>query len=137
MENMKMSKWQKFTLMGVGFLLIVLATQTLPNNLSNATISTFSIVAMDPENGDLGVAVASKFFGVGVVVPWAKAGVGAVATQAFANTTYGPRGLALLEEGVSAGEVLTRLVEKDEGRDRRQVGIVDSRGTPAAFTGSK
>ncbi len=100
-------------------------------------VATFSIVARDPETGDLGVAVESKFFGVGSVVPYAKAGVGAVATQAFANTTYGPRGLALLEAGKSPREVLDILLGEDAGRERRQVGIVDAKGRAAAFTGKQ
>src|SRR6185503_10209063 len=78
--------------------------------------STFSIVAADPEAGEVGVAVASRFFAVGTVVPFAKAGVGAVATQSFANTTYGPRGLELLERGVSAEDVVKVLTRPDDGR---------------------
>ncbi len=101
------------------------------------TVATFSVVGYDPETGDLGVAVQSKFFGVGSVVPWAKAGVGAVATQAFANTRYGPEGLALLEKGLSPEEAIKKLTEADAGRDFRQVGIVDSKGRSAAFTGKK
>jgi uncharacterized Ntn-hydrolase superfamily protein len=96
---------------------------------------TYSIVARDPETGDLGVAVQSKFLAVGNVVPWARAGVGAIATQAFANVEYGPRGLALLAEGHSADEVLRRLVAADDGRDHRQAGIVDAQGRSASHTG--
>lgn len=98
-------------------------------------VATFSIVAHDPENGDLGVAVESKFLAVGAVVPWARAGVGAVATQSWANTTYGPEGLRLMAEGLSAQEALNKLVEADEDRDRRQAGMVDARGNAAAYTG--
>lgn len=98
-------------------------------------VATFSIVAYDPENGDLGVAVQSKFLSVGAVVPWAKAGVGAVATQSWANTTYGPEGLRLMAEGLSAQEALDRLVEADEEPTRRQAGMVDTRGNAAAYTG--
>lgn len=106
--------------------------------LSNdPVVATFSIVGYDPETGDLGVAVQSRFFGVGSVVPWAKAGVGAIATQAFANTTYGPQGLELLEKGLSAQDVVKKMTEKDTGRDFRQVGIVDAKGRAAAFTGEK
>ena len=97
---------------------------------------TFSIVAADLDAGDWGVAVASKFVSVGAVVPWARAGVGAVATQSWANTAFGPDGLALLREGVPAEEALGRLVEADEGREDRQVGIVDAAGRAATFTGS-
>jgi len=97
---------------------------------------TFSIVARDPESGDLGVAVASKFLAVGSVVSHARAGVGAVATQALANYTYGSDGLHLLRRGLSAEEALRQLTEQDEGRDQRQAGIVDANGGAATFTGS-
>jgi len=100
------------------------------------TAHTFSIVARDPENGDLGIAVASKFLAVGAAVPWAEAEVGAIATQSFVNTSYGPRGLALLRDGRSAGETLNRLITEDEGRSLRQVGIVDAEGRAAAHTGA-
>jgi uncharacterized Ntn-hydrolase superfamily protein len=99
-------------------------------------VATFSIVGFDPGTGDLGVAVQSKFFGVGTVVPWAKADVGAIATQSYANIDYGPNGLAWLARGSSARETLDRLTAADEGRDRRQAGIVDARGTVAAHTGA-
>jgi uncharacterized Ntn-hydrolase superfamily protein len=98
---------------------------------------TFSIVAADPLAGDWGVAVASRFPCVGAVVPWARAGVGAVATQAWANTALGPDGLGLMGEGVSADDALGRLLEEDEGREDRQVGFVDSAGRAATFTGSE
>lgn len=100
--------------------------------------STFSIVAADPESGECGVAVASKFLAVGSAVPWARGGVGAIATQAFANTSYGPKGLDLLERGLSPSEVIKRLTAEDPGREDRQLGVVDMRGGPGAtFTGSK
>lgn len=98
---------------------------------------TFSIVAYDPEREDWGVAVQSKFLAVGSVVPWARAGVGAVATQSWANTSYGPRGLGMMEEGVSAEEVIAWLTEEDKDRASRQVGVVDARGEAAAFTGEE
>jgi uncharacterized Ntn-hydrolase superfamily protein len=98
---------------------------------------TFSIVAYDPVNQDWGVAVASKFFAVGSVVPWAKAGVGAVATQAFANTSFGPRGLLILEQGADAETALKVLVASDTGRAQRQAGIVDAKGNAATYTGEK
>jgi len=97
--------------------------------------STFSIVAFDPETGDLGVAVQSKFLAVGAVVPYAKAGVGAVATQSYANLLYGPEGLRLLEEGHTPEEVIRRLTDADPEAHLRQVGIVDAQGRAAAFTG--
>jgi len=98
-------------------------------------VSTFSIVAFDPETGDLGVAVQSKFFAVGRVVPFAAAGVGAVATQSYANTTYGPRGLEMLRDGRSPAAVVEALLADDDGRAQRQVGIVDATGSAANFTG--
>lgn len=97
---------------------------------------TFSIVACDLEQGAWGVAVASKFPAVGAVVPWAQAGVGAVATQSFANTSFGPRGLALMGTGLSAQETLDRLLEDDPDKDLRQVGLVDAKGNSATFSGS-
>jgi uncharacterized Ntn-hydrolase superfamily protein len=100
-------------------------------------ICTFSIVAFDPEQQEWGVAVASKFLAVGAVVPWAKAGVGAIATQSHANTTYGPKGLDLLSQGKSAEDAIKLLTEADMGKDVRQVGIIDAKGNAATFTGSK
>jgi len=97
---------------------------------------TFSIVGFDPGNGDLGVAVASKFPAAGAAVPWARAGVGAIATQAAANTSYGPRGLSLLEGGMDAASTLDALIAADDGRDERQAGILDARGGVATFTGA-
>ncbi|HLH61342.1 MAG TPA: DUF1028 domain-containing protein [Ktedonobacteraceae bacterium] len=98
---------------------------------------TYSIVARDPGAGELGIAVQSKFLAVGAVVPWAKAGVGAIATQAWANTTYGPSGLELLARGLSAQETIARLTAGDDGRANRQVGIVAIHGEPATFTGDE
>jgi uncharacterized Ntn-hydrolase superfamily protein len=98
---------------------------------------TFSIVAADPDAGDWGVGVASKFPCVGAVVPWARAGVGAVATQSWANTSFGPDGLALMEEGVAAESAVGQLLDADEGREDRQVGVVDAAGRAATFTGGK
>jgi len=98
---------------------------------------TFSIAACDLERGDWGVAVASKFPAVGAVVPWARAGVGAVATQAHANTQYGTEGLALLREGAGAESAVASLTGADDGRTQRQLGIVDALGAAASFTGSE
>jgi uncharacterized Ntn-hydrolase superfamily protein len=97
--------------------------------------STFSIVAADPEAGEVGVAVASRFFAVGTVVPWARAGVGAVATQANAHTTFGPRGLELLAAGRGAQAALDALLGADDGRERRQVGVVRADGSSATYSG--
>ncbi|HET7627034.1 MAG TPA: DUF1028 domain-containing protein [Bacillales bacterium] len=102
---------------------------------TQAVVATFSIAAYDPEAEEWGIAVQSKFLAVGSVVPWLKAGAGAVATQSYANTSYGPEGLKLLESGMSAEEVVKRLTDADEDRDLRQVGIVDKSGAAATFTG--
>lgn len=99
-------------------------------------VATFSIVGFDPQTRELGVAVQSKFIAVGAVVPWAKAGVGAIATQAWANTTFGPRGLSMLEKGMPVADVLTKLIDEDPGKKRRQVGIIDAQGTAVTFTGA-
>src|SRR5690349_12464334 len=98
---------------------------------------TFSIVACDLGESAWGVAVASKFPAVGAVVPWAQAEVGAVATQSFANTSFGPRGLALMATGLSARETLERLLEDDPEKELRQVGLVDARGGSATFSGTE
>jgi uncharacterized Ntn-hydrolase superfamily protein len=100
-------------------------------------VATFSIVAFDPETDSLGVAVQSKFLAVGSVVPWARAGVGAVATQAMANYNYGPHGLDLMSEGNSAEQTVQALTSADEDREHRQVGIVDALGRTSTFTGSE
>ena len=99
--------------------------------------STFSICAVDRDAGDVGCAVQSKYFSVGSVVPWAKAGVGAVATQAAGMAVYGPRTLALLEEGIAPDEALTRVLADDAGRETRQLGVVAADGRAAAHTGSE
>lgn len=100
-------------------------------------VHTFSIIARDPATGELGVAVQSHWFGVGAVVPWAEAGVGAVATQSFIDPSYGKLGLDLMRAGKSAPEALTALLAGDKGRDVRQVAMIDARGGVAAHTGAK
>jgi uncharacterized Ntn-hydrolase superfamily protein len=100
-------------------------------------LSTFSIVACDLDERAWGVAVASKFPAVGAVVPWAQADAGAVATQAFANTSFGPRGLALMASGLSAEQALSQLLNNDEDREQRQAGLVDAQGNAVTFTGSE
>jgi uncharacterized Ntn-hydrolase superfamily protein len=100
-------------------------------------VATYSIVACDLEAEQWGVSVQSKFLSVGSVVPWAEPHVGAIATQAYANPRYGPNGLQLLREGVSAQEVVDRLTGEDEGRDHRQLGVVDGQGNAATYTGSE
>ena len=98
-------------------------------------VSTYSLVACDLERGQWGVATQSKFLAVGSIVPWAEPQAGAVATQSYANPRYGPDGLALLRQGLGAEEVVVRLTDADDGRDERQVGIVDAQGGGASFTG--
>jgi uncharacterized Ntn-hydrolase superfamily protein len=102
---------------------------------TDVPVATFSIVGYDPQTGDLGVAVQSKFLAVGAVVPFAKAGVGAVATQSWANTSYGPRGLDLLAAGKSPEEAIAALTGEDDRPQQRQVGVVDAQGRSATFTG--
>src|SRR6186997_2918497 len=97
-------------------------------------VATYSIVACDLDAGQWGVAVQSKFLAVGSVVPWAEPHVGAIATQSYANPRYGPHGLALLRKGLSADEVVERLTSADEGREHRQLGVVDGQGRSATFT---
>jgi uncharacterized Ntn-hydrolase superfamily protein len=118
------------------FLVLVLAgCAAAPRSNDLPVVATFSIVAYDPETQELGVAVQSKFIAVGSVVPWAKAGVGAIATQSYANTTYGPKGLELLAKGETPEAVLKKLTAEDKGAAERQVGIVNAKGEAATFTG--
>jgi uncharacterized Ntn-hydrolase superfamily protein len=102
---------------------------------SRLGVVTYSIVARDPATGELGVAVQSHFFGVGPVVPWLEPGIGAVATQATVNVSFGPMGLELLRSGQLAEEVVARLVASDPDREKRQVAVVDAQGHAAAYTG--
>jgi uncharacterized Ntn-hydrolase superfamily protein len=101
------------------------------------TVATYSIVACDLEAGQWGVGVQSKFLAAGSLVPWAEPGAGAIATQAYANPTYGPDGLELLRAGLAADEVVAELTTRDEGRDHRQLGVVDAQGRGASYTGSE
>jgi len=105
--------------------------------MAKPVVATYSIVAVDVDAEQWGVAVQSKFLSVGSVVPWAEPHVGALATQAYANPRYGPNGLALLREGLSAQEVVDRLTSEDEGRDHRQLGVVDAKGNAATYTGKE
>jgi uncharacterized Ntn-hydrolase superfamily protein len=105
--------------------------------MTRPIVATYSIVAVDLEAEQWGVAVQSKFLSVGSVVPWAAPHIGAVATQAYANPRYGPNGLELLREGLSAQEVVERLTSEDEGRDHRQLGVVDAKGNAATYTGNE
>jgi uncharacterized Ntn-hydrolase superfamily protein len=105
--------------------------------MARRTIATYSIAACDLDAGQWGVATQSKFLAVGSVVPWAEPRVGAIATQAYANPRYGSEGLGLLREGLAAEEVVRRLTAADEGRDERQLGVVDREGRSASFTGAE
>ena len=105
--------------------------------MADAPVATYSICACDLDAGQWGVATQSKFLAVGSIVPWAAPQVGAIATQAYANPRYGPRGLALLGEGLSADEVVERLTAEDDGRAIRQLGVVDGQGRGATFTGAE
>jgi len=124
----------KKNLLTPGILLGVLFSQPISESIP---VHTYSIVALDAETGELGVAVQSHWFSVGSLVPWAKAGVGAVATQSFVKVDYGPDGLKLMEGGMSAESALNKLVMEDEGEAVRQVAMIDVKGNVAAHTGSK
>lgn len=123
------------TILSFLFLLITLQAQTFFS--SNPLAHTYSIVARDTVTGEMGVAVQSHWFSVGTSVSWGEAGVGVIATQSFVNVSFGPNGLALLKEGYTAKEVLDKLIAEDEGRDFRQLAVLDSKGNVAAYTGRK
>ncbi|HSL90588.1 MAG TPA: DUF1028 domain-containing protein [Ignavibacteriaceae bacterium] len=106
-------------------------------NKENPLTHTYSIVARDPETGEMGVAVQSHWFSVGSIVAWGEAGVGVVATQSFVNPSFGPRGLELMKNGMNAEESLDLLIASDEGREFRQLAILDASGNVKAFTGNK
>jgi len=109
----------------------------MPKRERQPYVATFSIVAFEPRSESWGVAVQSRFLAAGAVVPWSRAGVGAVATQAFANPRFGPLGLSLLAQGLAADEVVASLIAGDGGRAMRQLAVVDARGGAAAFTGEE
>jgi uncharacterized Ntn-hydrolase superfamily protein len=119
------------------FFTFLIISTNLFADASIRPISTYSIVAYDETTGELGVAVQSHWFSVGTVVPWVKAGVGAVATQSIAEPSYGPKGLALMEKGIPADEVLKSLLAKDSGENVRQIGMVDAKGNVGAHTGAR
>ena len=102
---------------------------------SDPWFSTFSMIAFDPATSELGVGVQSRAFAAGAAVPYAKPGVGAVATQASANRQYGPKAIALLEQGMSPAEVVKKITDDDPGRDTRQVAVIDIKGRSAVYTG--
>ncbi|MBI4428002.1 MAG: DUF1028 domain-containing protein [Ignavibacteriales bacterium] len=128
---------RNFFALAVVFLFFLLVVQPPQTFVTHPLVSTFSIVAVDPENGDVGVAVQSKFPNVRPVVPWAESGVGAVATQSFANVSFGPRGLTLMRNGAPAEEALRILIANDSLRQTRQVGLVDAKGNAASWTGNE
>ena len=121
--------------MAVKFFTLILSLVYLCAETPLRPVSTYSIVALDAETGQLGVAVQSHWFSVGTVVPWAKAGIGAVATQSIAEPSYGPKGLTLMEQGIPADEALKSLLAKDIGENVRQVAMVDARGNVGVHTG--
>ena len=119
-------------------LIVICLTSELPAQFiygENPLVSTFSIVARDPETGEMGVAVQSHWFSVGSIVSWGEAGVGVVATQSFVNPAFGPNGLELLKSGMTAPEVVDKLIAEDEGRDVRQLAIIDVNGNVKSYTG--
>ena len=120
-------------------LFATLAAPTLalvgPGGTSSPLAHTYSIVARDPKTGEMGVAVQSHYFSVGPIVPWAEAGVGAVATQSLVLVDYGPKGLALMKKGFTAKQALDQLLKADSTHDGRQVAMVDSKGNVATYTG--
>ncbi|HEX6164017.1 MAG TPA: DUF1028 domain-containing protein [Vicinamibacterales bacterium] len=117
-------------------LAVCLATATI-HAQPDPWFGTFSIIAFDPATNELGVGVQSRAFGAGAAVPYAKPGVGAVATQASANRQYGPKAIALLEQGLSPAEVVKRITDEDPGRDTRQVAVIDTKGRSAVYTGKR
>jgi uncharacterized Ntn-hydrolase superfamily protein len=121
-------------------LLFLLIASLMPLTAQDAVdpwFGTFSIIAVDPATGEFGIGVQSRAFGAGAAVPFAKPGVGAVATQASANRQYGPKAIALLEQGLSPAEVVKRITDEDPGRDSRQVAVIDARGRSAVYTGKR
>jgi uncharacterized Ntn-hydrolase superfamily protein len=118
------------------FLMIIsISIFSQPYNPNSPLAHTYSIVAIDPVTGDMGVAVQSHWFSVGTIVSWGEAGVGVIATQSFVNASFGPKGLELLKSGMTPQQVVDKLINEDEGRDFRQLAILDSKGNVAAYTG--
>jgi len=121
----------------LGLALACGAVEAQPPGSPARPLHTYSIVARDPASGELGVAVQSHWFSVGALVPWAEAGVGVVATQSFVEAGYGPRGLALMNSGLTAPDALAALLTADPGREVRQIAFLDARGNLKAHTGSR
>lgn len=128
---------KKYYFLSVIFLLSTMVNAQTYSIQKDAFAHTFSIVARDTATGEMAVGVQSHWFSVGALVPWGKSGVGVVATQSFVNPAYGPKGLALMEDGKSATEALGILVSQDEGKDYRQVAFLDATGRAEAYTGKK
>lgn len=130
---------KKLSTLSLALLLVSGNQAPSQSKMAPGEINTFSIVAYDPATGEIGVAVQSKFFGVGSVVPFARAGVGAVATQSYANVSFGPRGLKLLsgENPLSPQVALDQLLSSDDNRESRQVSIISGDGATATFTGNQ
>ncbi|HLF20687.1 MAG TPA: DUF1028 domain-containing protein [Bacteroidota bacterium] len=128
---------KKCIVLAVAISFAVLVMHSPRRFVSHPVVSTFSIVALDLENGDVGVAVQSKFPNVRPVVPWAESGVGAVATQSFVNVSFGSKGLTLMRSGATAGEALRILIANDSARHTRQVGLIDAKGNSASWTGNE
>ena len=124
----------------ISILILALTTTGFSQQIDadkSAFAHTFSIVARDAETGEMAVAVQSHWFSVGSLVSWGKSGVGVVATQSFVNPSYGPKGLALMQEGMSAEAALAQLIAEDEGKAYRQVAFLDVNGNASAYTGEK
>ncbi|MDA9373611.1 DUF1028 domain-containing protein [Flavobacteriaceae bacterium] len=144
-ENLMENKNFKLILVfGVVKKIILILLLTFPfysngqsNPYSDKFAHTYSIVAKDASTGEMAVGVQSHWFSVGTLVSWGKSGVGVVATQSFVNPSYGPKGIELMENGVSAKEVLKKLTDQDEGKDFRQAAMLDVNGSLSAFTGEK
>jgi uncharacterized Ntn-hydrolase superfamily protein len=128
---------KKLVLSCAGITLIQMITLAQFFRKDSSLAHTFSIVARDPVTGEMAVGVQSHWFSVGTAVPWGEAGVGVVATQSFVNKSYGIKGLELMKQGKTASEALQELVAKDEGRDVRQVAMIDTNGNVNAYTGKK
>ena len=129
---------KNFLFSGIIVLLLTLSTDIYSQAAFSSRLAhTYSIVARDPETAEMGVAVQSHWFSVGSLVSWAEADVGAIATQSFVNVSFGPRGLELLKQGKTAQQTLKILIDSDEGREVRQLAIIDANGNVAAYTGKK
>ena len=130
--------FMKSTIISIAYIfLVILSCSSQVYKKDDALAHTFSIIARDPTTGEMGVGVQSHWFSVGTAVPWAEAGVGVVATQSFVNKSYGIKGLALMKSGLSAPAALKKLMDEDEGRELRQVAMLDSNGHVMSFTGNK